>query len=307
MFSDRFVQRLGRAAAAAALVLSLPAGATVITAIDEFTITRSGITGSPLGSYLGQPVFYRDAFADGIPPPSGSTFFNGGAGTYNVNGTYPAGSEAGGKLTLDSSLGGAFVNASGVGRTQQLALLLTDINPASQAGLKQTFHTFAVFGLFDLAVPPARADGYGIFVNDGGPSGATESIDLFVRRELNDNIVIRFQEQDFLNSVLNTLELVSLVIPAGADQIELQLQRADLANNLLTASYRFWDDGAALSPGFTTLSATANFFTNNGWARGGFFAVQAIPEPGTLALLLLAAASLFALARPRSRSAAPRT
>lgn len=301
MFSGRFVQRFGHAAAAGALVLSLPAGATVITAIDEFTITRSGITGSALGNYLGQPVFYRDSFSDGIPPPSGSTFFNGSTGTYNVNGTYPAGSEAGGKLTLNSSLGGSFINASGGGRTQQLAILPTDINPASQAGLKQAFHTFAVFGLFDLAVPPARGDGYGIFVNDGGPSGATESIDLFVRREENNNVVIRFQEQDFLNSVINTLQLVSLVIPAGADQIELQLQRATLGDNLLTASYRFWDNGAALSPGFTTLSSTASFFTSNGWARGGFFAAQSIPEPSTLALLLLAAMGLFALARPAPR------
>jgi len=126
-----------------------------------------------------------------------------------------------------------------------------------------------VFGLFDLTIPPVRGDGYGIAVNDGGPLGSTESIDFFVRREMNDSLVIRLQEQDFLNSVVNTLELDSLLIPTGVDQIELQLQRADLETGALIASYRFWDDGTAMSPSFTTMSATADFFTNSGWARGG--------------------------------------
>jgi hypothetical protein len=49
------------------------------------------------------------------------------------------------------------------------------------------------------------------------------------------------------------------------------------------------------------MSASADFFTNNGWARGVFFAVQAIPEPSTLALVLLSAAGLFASTRQRHR------
>jgi hypothetical protein len=291
-------------AIATALVLQLPAHATVITNIDDFVITRSGITSSELGAYQGQLVFYRDSFSDGAEPPSAGTFFNGAVGTYNVLGSYPAGAELGGKLGMDSSLGGPFINATGAGRTLQRSVLPTDVDPLTQAGLKEIFHTFAVFGLFDLTIPPVRGDGYGIAVNDGGPLGATESIDLFVRREMNDSVVIRLQEQDFLNSVVNTLELDSLLIPTGADQIELQLQRADLETGALTASYRFWDDGTAMSPLFTTMSATADFFTNNGWARGVFFAVEAVkavPEPGTLALLLLGGVGLFAVTRQRRR------
>ena len=305
MYRERPVQWFGGAAAiAAAMVLPIPVQATAVTAIDEFVITRSGITSSLLGTYEGRQVFYRDSFGDGTPPPSAGSFFNGTTGTYNVLGSYPAGAELGGKLGMDSSLGGPFINAIGAGRTLQRSVLPTDADPLTQAGLKETFHTFSVFGLFDLTIPPVRGDGYGIAVNDGGPLGSTESIDFFVRREMNDSLVIRLQEQDFLNSVVNTLELDSLLIPTGADQIELQLQRADLETGALIASYRFWDDGTAMSPSFTTMSATADFFTNSGWARGVFFAVEAVkavPEPSTLPLLLLGGAGLFAVTRQRRR------
>jgi hypothetical protein len=297
MFFDRTVRTVGSVAAlAVSMLFGVPVQATVVTAIDEFVITRSGLpSGTP--EYLGQSVFYRDSFSDGAEPASGGTFFNGATGTYALNGSFPDGSESNGKLTLDSSRGGPFVNAAGIGRRQQLTTLLTDIDPSTQAGLKQAFHTFSVIGLFDLVLPSTIADGYGIYVNDGGPLGRTESIDLMVRREENNNLVIRFQEQDFLNGKINTLELDTLVVPTDATQIELLLHRDNLESSLLTASYRFWSGGSASD--FTDMSASAFFFTNNDWARGGFFTVEAVPEPGTVALLLLGVAGLVATRKPR--------
>lgn len=283
-------------ALAGSMLLAPPVQATVVTAIDEFVITRSPLP-SNVTSVLESGVFYRDSFSDGAEPPSGGSFFNGAAGTYGLNGSYPTGAESNGKLTLDSSRGGPFVNAAGIGRLQQLTTLLTDIDPLTQAGLKQDFHTFSVSGLFDLVLPPTIGDGYGIYINDGQPSGRTESIDLMVRREENNNLVIRFQEQDFLGGVINTLERDLLVVPTGATQIELMLERDDLSTNLLTASYRFWVGGSATA--FTDMSASASFFTTNGWARGGFFAVEAVPEPGTMALLVLGMAGLAATRKQR--------
>jgi hypothetical protein len=290
-------------ATAAAITLPSPASASAITAIDQFIITRSNTDTAQF--YEGQTVFYRDVFSDGAEPPAGGSFFDGSAGTYDVLGSYPVDAESDGKLGLDSSFGGPFTNANGGTRTLQRSTLLTSFDPTNRAGLKEDFHTFSVFGLFDLTIPPLPRDGYGIAVSDGGPAGATESIDLFVRREENGSLVIRFQEQDFLNRVVNTLELDALVIPTGADQIELQLRRDVLGTNALTASYRFWDDGEALGLGsFTTMSTAASFFTNNGWARGIFFAVEgtaAVPEPNTLALLLIGSACALAVSKRRRR------
>ncbi len=268
------------ATVATALTLSSAVSASVVTAIDDFTITRNG------------QDFYQDTFGDDIPSPAGGTFFTGAPGTYAVLGRYPAGAESGGRLVLDSSLGGPFVNANGGGRTLQRSILPTDADPATANGLKQRFHTFALSGLFDLVTPIVIGDGYGIALNDGGPNlPGNTSIDLLVRREENGAVMIRFQEQDFVNHIVNTLERDEWVVPVGADQIELRLLRGDLNTDAVTAAYRFWSGGSALAAGFTPMQASVDIFQDGrGWARGGFFAVQAIPEPGTLALLGLAAA-----------------
>lgn len=290
---------VGISAVAIAASWPLPSAATAITAIDEFIITRSGIpAGSTLGGYDGRSVFYRDSFTNGDVPPSGGSFVDPAVtASYTVLGSYAATAESGGKLALDSSLGGDFTNANGGGRTLQRSTLNTNIDPASAAGLKPIY-TFSVFGLFDLTIPTLAGDGYGIALADSNPGGATESIDLLLRREENGNLVIRFQEQDFLNGVVNTISLLTLSaanIPMGADQIELQLERGATANTDVTAWFRFWTGGSAPAS-FTQLAGTTQLFTTNGWATGIFFAVEAIrpvPEPATLSLLLAATAGLL--------------
>lgn len=275
------------AALVAGLVCCQAAQAAAVTRIDDFTIVRSGLAAAaPPEIYDGRTVFYRDNFNDGAEPPSGGAFFNGSAGTYNVLGSYAAGAESAGRLALDSALGGAFLNAAGGGRTLQRSTLLTDIDPASPAGLKKDFHTFGVYGRFDLSSPPLAGDGYGIALADGGALPATTSVDLFVRREFSGALVVRFQEQDFLGHVVHTLELDELSdLPAGADQIELRLLRASLSDGMVTAAYRYWNEGVPIG-GFTDMSSSVEFFRHNGFARANFFAVQAsvAPEPATWAL-----------------------
>lgn len=299
---------IGRAVAAlATVVCSQTALASAVTSIDEFVIVRSGLAAtSPPEVYDGRTVFYRDRFDDGAGPSSGGRFFDGTAGSYGVLGSYPAGAEAAGRLALNSALGGPFVNAAGGGRTLQRSTLVTSTDPATPAGLKQDHHTFAIYGLFDLASPVQPGDGYGIALADGSALPATTSIDLFVRREFGGALVVRFQEQDFVGHDVDTLELDELsAVPAGADQIELRLLRESVTDNRITAAYRFWDDGVAIG-GFTAMGAGVDFFRHNPFARANFFAVQAslvsVPEPATWALAGLAAVAAGAV---RRRPAAP--
>lgn len=283
------------------LVTSARASATVVTAIDEFIITRSGVPESPLSVYDGRRVFYRDSFNDGLTPTSGGEFFTGATGIYSVVGNYPASAESASRLIIESSRGSDFTNAAGGRRLLQSSVLPTDADPTTAAGMKAAFHTFAVYGLFDLVIPPVAADGYGIQLNDSSPAGTTESIDLFVNREANGILVVRLQEQDFVDDVIDTISALQLSIPVGADQIELQLERGDLLTSEIAASFRFWSGGAAVSS-FTMLG-TGEIFTRNDWVRGGFFAVQAVPvpEPDTLALVAPLAAWLGYMVWSRRR------
>lgn len=287
------------AATVVALGLPAPASANAVTAIDTFMILRTPTAGAPGINCNGQAAFYCDTFSDGAESPAGGQFFNGATGSYGVLGSYPAGAEAAGRLSLDSALGGPFVNAAGGGRSLQRSVLLTDANPASPAGLKQGLHTFGVYGVFDLTLPPAIGDGYGILINDSGPGGGTSSIDLLLRHDEDGNVVIRLQLQDFIQHQILTLERDLLIVPDGADQIEFRLQRADLATNTISAAYRFIDGSQASA--FIEMQATVPFFQHTSWARGGFFATQKIPEPGMLALLGLALAAGMALPAARQR------
>lgn len=293
-WTKAFRQLVMACAACVGTLAAGPATSAAMTAIDSFIITRSGVANA-VGTYQGQSIFYSDTFSDGAVPPDGGSFFTGQTGSYAVLGRYADGAEAGGTLALNSALGGPFVNANGADRTLQRSVLQTDTNAATPAGLKQAFHTFAEYGLFDLTIPPLAGDGYGILLSDAGPGGSTKSFDLFVRREGDGSLVIRFQEQDFLGGQVHTFELDPLLMPQGADQIELRMKRADIATNTITAGYRYWGSGAPMGA-FVDMETTGEFFTTNGSARGGFFAVQAYvtPEPGAASLGLLAAVAAVA-------------
>jgi hypothetical protein len=283
--------------------------ASAVTFLDHLVITRNPLPGSAsdpgfIGVYEGQGIYYVDTFSNGLEPPSAGSFaFQIAPPSYFMQfGAFGPSDESGGKLRMDSSKGGLSANAAGQARrTQQTTLTSnTDIgNPV--AGLKQSFHTFSVYGLFDLTPPPNPIDAYGIQIQDNGPGlNATEELGIQLRRNPDLSFSIRSFQQDFVGDAISILDEDLLVIPAGADQIEFRLQRATLGSDLVTAAYRFWDDGSPMTA-FTVMDGATDFFNNRGWARAGFRAVEAVvPEPGTLALLFGALGVLAFTTRRRS-------
>lgn len=279
--------------------------ASAVAFLDHLIITRN-LTPGPgapghLGVYEGASVYYGDLFANGLEPPSGGVFFGPVPASYFVQfGTYLPTDEAGDRLRLDSSLGSPSVNAAGEGRrTQQVTLLSNVDTTQSLQGLIQNFHTFAVYGRFDIAIPPNPGDGYSIKIQDNALGLApTEELSMVVRRQEDGTVAIVWARQDFLADTITFLDVEPLVIPTGADQIEFRLERASLGSDIVTGAYRFWD--GATAGAFTVMDNPTEFFNNRGWARAGFRAVEfLVPEPGTLALLLAALGALSAAMRRR--------
>jgi hypothetical protein len=288
-------------------VTSGAVNASAVAFLDHLIITRNliSLTGpQSLGTYEGAGIFYADQFSDGAVPSSGGVFFGPTPGMYFLQfGAYGPSDESGGKLRLDSSLGGPSVNAAGQGRrTQQVTLPTTTNTSQSAQGLIQAFHTFSVYGLFDITLPPDLVDGYGIQIQDNGPAlTATEELAMQVFRRPDGSVVIRSLRQNFAGGGVTILDDDPLVVPAGADQIELRLERASTGSDLVTGAYRFWDGGSPVTA-FTVMDNPADFFNNRGWARAGFRAFEQlrVPEPGTLALLIAALGVLTVGTRQRT-------
>jgi hypothetical protein len=100
--------------------------------IDAFTV-------------MANTAIAQDTFDDGIPPPSGPL----GPNSYATQGTFSAGSEAGGKLTINTAGGVLTTNALGQPRKTRSATLLT---PANTNGLGID-DAISVSALFDLTTP----------------------------------------------------------------------------------------------------------------------------------------------------------
>ena len=114
--------------------------------IDEFWIIKNG-----------QEIF-RDAFSDGLLPPSGPD----GATTYAGDGVAGFTGESGGLLTITPSLGAASPNTAVLADRNTRALRILSPNPANPAFLG-VGDAFEIHGLFNLStLPSIVAQGFGI-------------------------------------------------------------------------------------------------------------------------------------------------
>lgn len=262
--------------------LTSSSGHAITVQIDEFSVQKDGTS------------FFADTFSNNLTPTQEP-------GTYGVTGAFPAGAESGGSLTLNSDWGEPTTNALGQSRSTLGVQLLSNVNPANPAAGLTSANQISVAGTFGLTTPSGPLiNGYGIQVQDivlG--QGQTRVAELDV--QYNDAFggeVIRFLLQDFTTNTITTLGWVPLAAPAGADQVRLQIGNAAGDTTDFFGSYAFGTAGS-FGP-WSTFATSAGLFTDTDFVRARFIDytdVAPIPEPGTLALVGVAALAGFARRR----------
>jgi len=282
---------------AAALVAATSSYAFV-TAIDEFKIIKGGNT------------FWLDSFADGVAPPNnpaqgfvcGTTCYSltfGSQGVENPSGT--------GKYIMDSTHGGYTLASDNTARLRTVVTLNSNNDPLNPAAGLKPGNTFSVTGLFDLVQTPNIRDFYGISLKDVTTSSGVQSgeaLSVGVGRNGGGNLVIHVTDQNYTLDTLTTMASIN-GIDYSNDQIMLQLS---VANNLVTASYQYWNHGAAVGSGFTNIGGPLNnIFQYQQWTRAEFYVSQettvaAVPEPETYAMMLAGLGLLGFAARRRKQN-----
>jgi hypothetical protein len=252
----------------AAVLVSQPAHAIVV-GIDQFLVLRNGAT------------FFNDTFSDGLEPPSGPN----GSATYNVSGTIPSTAESGGLLLLNSANGDVSANAQGDPRLSLRVRLLSDITSNLAAGLKSD-DTLSLSGIFTLTAPPGPDNAeYSIRFNDASGGGAHQLVQLQVRFNPNTGAAeIRYILQDFDAGTVTTLGSAPFSPPTGADRIMLTISRPDAGIDDFFGSYSYLSAGSVI--GGASFATAGQMFQGEDFVRAEFNVSQAIPEPGTMALLL---------------------
>lgn len=264
-----------------------PASATVFS-IDEFTVARGDGT-----------VIFRDAFDNGVAPPSAPNFLsNGNTASYALTGA--AGTEAGGIYSYDTAQGLVVdaVSRPGFNQASDARLLTNIVNTNNTNGLKGG-NTFIVSGLFNLAsIPTVPREGFGIRLSDGGVVGGTgnDILDLFLRQDASGALVIQFRRVDIVADFITTFG--SFAYDPMHDQVLLQLSKLDATTKAVQASFAYVDAG--VTGAITTFGTTADIFNGENATRASFRATTPVPIAPTLSLTLLGLLSMFAIRKSKA-------
>jgi hypothetical protein len=269
--------------AIAAVCWSIASHAFVVS-IDDFSVVRNGTT------------LFHDGFGDGVPPPSGPN----GAATYGVLGPFPGNAESGGRLLLDSANGVSTFNAIEQARIEQRARLLTNIDPTNlNLGLKSD-DTLSLTGIFSLTTPSGLFNPqYSIRFNDFTAGAPHQLVQLQVRLHSTTGLAdIRYILQDFDANTITVLGSALFAPPVGADEILLNINRPDTANDNAFGSFDYLAAGLSVGGGATFVTP-AHMFQVENFVRAEFNVSDAIPEPESYAMLLAGLGLLGFVARRR--------
>ncbi len=277
------------AAVAAALCASAVPAAAFSTFLDEVLVVRSGSN------------YFRDTFGDGNPPPTAEA--NTGVcgalapNCWSVFGSFPTGSESGGKLRLDTANGLPSTNSAGVPViVQQIRLSTnrTDLPEDATAGLK-IGRTFSASALFDLAVP-GPGDSYilrfsDVYANDAAPGHRNDVLQIQVRTSTvpGETAQISLRKQNFQTDTITSYGSTPLDLGLGADQIRLTLSHMTIGSTEVFGSWQYLAGGNVVGSG--SFDTPGTIFSDETWTRVDVL-VSAVPEPGTWATMLAGLALL---------------
>jgi hypothetical protein len=273
--------------------------------LDQFKVMKNGI------------VLFEDNFSDGFAPPSSEgltpsgTCYPGGSAisgtappncpnTYQISTIGGFGPEAGGKLTIDTSLG---FQPSGADFIQR-AILRGNTLPLSQSNLGiKSDDVVIVNGLFDLGVSGLSGDEtYGIRLTDRIVTTTRDGefvndvVRVGVKHYANGDVGVRFRKTEFTPLLINLFdeEIMLSATQLAASQILLTLETdpdGTGAKNVVGASFTI--DGIT-----TPFGGTTTIYNGlDDYSRAAFFTVLAEPsnqvsEPATLALFAFGLAGL---------------
>jgi hypothetical protein len=248
------------------LFLSTPSHAYVFY-MDTFYVEKNGST------------FFLDQFDDGNPPAF-PTYFPQGSNT-----------ESGGKLELNSLFASTFINPTGEVTYSNAATLRSDINNDNLTDGLKVGDTFSVIGVYDLLLPTAPREAYGINLNDTtqNPANGSDVLLLMLRLNAANQLEITFQDADYINHTQVVVDSAPLD-SAHHDQIAFRLSKNNPSTKTITASYAYIDGPFANSWGslsWNTFSNTVDIFDSDDFTQARFLAtkIEPVPEPATMVLL----------------------
>ena len=262
---------------AIALTFSASANATTVF-IDNFTIVKNDI------------VLFNDTFDNGIPPPD----TGGNTQQYGVIGG-PLGTESGGKLALDASLGEVVEHADTGAMQRQGARVITNIDPAQPTKGLRTDDTFSVTGIFDITNLMNVREKYGVRLTDGASSNQfpNDGIGISIMRTSISDLNVVFHSYDQTAFIFTDLELI--LLDDSNEQIALTLSRLNPADSIVTASFAYINGG--IMGATTTFTATDTLFNGEDFTIAQFIYLTPVPVPAAAWLFGSGLLGLIGIAR----------